>query len=545
MPWTSRKCCSPRRWPFRLPCYWRASPRTSARVCRSCWCWRRFRPLRRRSLRPGEVSLVLPKGLLGGTLLLDVPGAMLLGVAALLWIAAGTYAATYMRGELNGPSFAAWWLTALIGNLGVFIAADVATFYLFFAMGSLAAYGLIAHDGTSRARRAGAVYIGLALLGEALVIMGLVLLAAGPADTLLIRDAVAGLSTSPWRDPTLALLIAGFGLKIGLVPLHVWMPLAYSAAPIPAAAVLSGAAVNAGVIGLVRSMPTDTALPDWGGVLAAAGLLSAFYGVAIGITQSNPKAVLAYSSVSQMGLIATVIGMGLATGDGSATIGAAFYAAHHVLVKGGLFLALGAVTATDARRLWPVLLPAGVVALGLGGLPFTGGALAKEAVKATLGDGAVGLLAALSAAGTTLLMIHFLRRLVASADQCADQPSPAGLVLPWLGVAIASVVVPWLLFQATPAANYAEALSPPAIWSALWPVLLGGALAFGLRGGQRGLPHVPEGDVVVVLEKAAQAVVEQSGKVERVDAALRTWPVASGALVALAIVVAVATARGH
>jgi formate hydrogenlyase subunit 3/multisubunit Na+/H+ antiporter MnhD subunit len=493
----------------------------------------------------GGVSLVLPKGLLGGTLLLDVPGAMLLGVAALLWIAAGTYAATYMRGELNGPSFAAWWLTALIGNLGVFIAADVATFYLFFAMGSLAAYGLIAHDGTSHARRAGAVYIGLALLGEALVIMGLVLLAAGPADTLLIRDAVAGLSTSPWRDPTLALLIAGFGLKIGLVPLHVWMPLTYSAAPIPAAAVLSGAAVNAGVIGLVRSMPTDTALPDWGGVLAAAGLLSAFYGVAIGITQSNPKAVLAYSSVSQMGLIATVIGMGLATGDGSATIGAAFYAAHHVLVKGGLFLALGAVTATDARRLWPVLLPAGVVALGLGGLPFTGGALAKEAVKATLGDGAVGLLAALSAAGTTLLMIHFLRRLVASADQCADQPSPAGLVLPWLGVAIASVIVPWLLFQATPAANYAEALSPPAIWSALWPVLLGGALAFGLRGGQRSLPHVPEGDVVVVLEKAAQAVVEQSGKVERVDAALRTWPVASGALVALAIVVAVATARGH
>ena len=87
--------------------------------------------------------------------------------------------------------------------------------------------------------------------------MGLVLLAAGPADTLLIRDAVAALPASPWRDPTLALLIVGFGLKIGLVPLHVWMPLAYSAAPIPAAAVLSGAAVKAGVIGLVRFMPTE------------------------------------------------------------------------------------------------------------------------------------------------------------------------------------------------------------------------------------------------------------------------------------------------
>ena len=61
---------------------------------------------------------------------------------------------------------------------------------------------------------------------------------------------------------------------------------------------------------------------------------------------------------------------------------AAFYAAHHVLAKGALFLAVGVVAATGARRLWPVLLPAAVLALGFGGLPLTGGALAKLAVKA-------------------------------------------------------------------------------------------------------------------------------------------------------------------
>ena len=71
-----------------------------------------------------------------------------------------------------------------------------------------------------------------------------------PNDSLLISDAVAALPASPWRTATLTLLLLGFGAKIGIVPFHVWMPLAYRAAPIPAAAVLSGAAVKAGVIGL-------------------------------------------------------------------------------------------------------------------------------------------------------------------------------------------------------------------------------------------------------------------------------------------------------
>ena len=110
------------------------------------------------------------------------------------------------------------------------------------------------------------------------------------------------------------------------MPLHVWMPLTYSAAPIPAAAVLSGAAVKAGVIGLIRFLPFDTALPGWGEALAAVGLFSAFYGVAIGITQPNPKTVLAYSSVSQMGLLAACSAWGLPAGDDERALAAAFYA---------------------------------------------------------------------------------------------------------------------------------------------------------------------------------------------------------------------------
>jgi formate hydrogenlyase subunit 3/multisubunit Na+/H+ antiporter MnhD subunit len=404
--------------------------------------------------------LVLPKALLGLTFELDRPGAMLLGASALLWTAAGAYARTYLRDRPGGGRFSVWWLATLSGSLGVFIAADVVSFYIFYTLVSLAAYGLVTFDGTAASRRAGTVYVSLALLGEAFLLIGFVLLVpTGPSGSLLIRDAAAALSTSPWHDVTLVFLLLGFGLKIGLVPLHVWMPLAYTAAPIAAAAALSGAAVKAGVI-FIRFVPVDPARPGWGAALATAGLFSAFYGATIGITQSNPKTVLAYSSVSQMGLLAAVIGMGLAAGDTSVATVAIFYAVHHTLVKGGLFLAVGAGAQTSGRGLWLVLLPAAVLALGLGGLPLTGGALAKLAIKGTLGDGVVGTLATLSAIASTVLMLHFLHRLAAEAPRDSQRAAPIGFVLPWLVIAFAAVALPWALYSRSTGGSLHDALTP-------------------------------------------------------------------------------------
>ncbi len=211
-------------------------------------------------------------------------------------------------------------------------------------------------------RRAGEIYLVLAVLGEICLLIAFALLAAAiPGESLAIREVVAVLPASPWRDLTLALLIAGFGLKMGLVPLHVWLPLAHPAAPMPASAVLSGVIVKAGVIGLIRFLPVEAALPDWGGTLAALGPPDrVLRRRAAASRRHNPKTVLAYSSVSQMGLVAAVLGMGLAAGDG-AGMAAAFYAAHHVLAKGALFLAVGVVAATGGgasgrcccrRRCW-------------------------------------------------------------------------------------------------------------------------------------------------------------------------------------------------
>src|SRR5262245_40647774 len=306
---------------------------------------------------------VLGEGRVRITLALDFPGSILLGVAALLWIVAGAYASTYMRDTPNRGRFAACWLMTAAGCLGVFVAADMVSLYLLLALLTLGACGTVMQEETPQAWRSSAVYLGLALAGEALLLLGMVMLAqATPGGSLLIRDAAAVLPSLPQRDVILALLVVGLGLKAGLVPLHVWMPLAHAAAPVPASAVLSGAVVKVGLIALGRFLPFEAALPEWRLALTAAGLFTAFYGVAIGVTQAHPKAVLAYSTVSQMGLIVAVLGMGLSAKETDAPLAAAYYASHHVLVKGTLFRApVAAYTptarksvyaATGARRAW-------------------------------------------------------------------------------------------------------------------------------------------------------------------------------------------------
>jgi formate hydrogenlyase subunit 3/multisubunit Na+/H+ antiporter MnhD subunit len=479
------------------------------------------------------------------TLELDTAAAMLLGAAALLWIIAGAYAAVDLRGKANAGRFAEWWLLTLTGSIGVFMTADLVSFYLAYSIVSLAAYGLVVHDGGAAERRAATVYVALAVLGEAFLLLAFVFLAESSlGGSLMIRDAVAALPASPWRDAALVLLLLGFGLKIGLVPGHVWMPLAYRAAPIPAAAALSGAAVKAGIIGLIRFLPFGTAMPGWGETLAAIGMLSALYGVAVGITQDNPKTVLAYSSVSQMGLLAAVLGMGWAVGDPGAVFGASFSAANHVLVKGALFLAVGVAAAGGGQRPLRLLLLAAFLALGLGGLPLSGGALAKLAVKGTLGAGLVGWLATLAAAGSTLLMLHFLSRLAASHSAKTSAPA-SGLDRSWLAAALAALAVPWIIYPGAHSGPRLDALDPGALAAALGPILLGVALFAAFRRWRSKLPPVPEGDIVILGETAAHATIAWGEAIERADRWLRQWPVASLSLAIVAILLGAALLAGR
>ncbi len=474
------------------------------------------------------------------TLVLDAPSALLLGACALLWCAASIYLRAYVERDAQWR-FAAWWLPTMAGSLGVFVAGDLVGFYFVYALASLPAWGLVIHDRTPRAWAAGATYILLTVIGEAALLAGFALLAAfTPGDSLAIADVLASAADAPLRDLAIAFLVVGFGMKAGLVPLHVWLPLAHPAAPMPASAVLSGAIIKAGIIGLIRFLPMEATPAGWGQALAVVGFVTAFWGVAVGITQRNPKTVLAYSSISQMGVVVAAIGMGLAGGIGTTPVSAAFYAVHHVLAKGALFLAVGVAAASGGRARWLVIGPAVLLALGFGGMPLTGGWLAKEAVKPEFGEGFVGTLSALSAVGSTLLMLHFARRLAAGfADDAAARP-PTGTVLPWLAMAAAAVILPWLLFVPAAGGTWAAVLAPTALAKASWPVLLGALALWPLaRWGDR-LPAIPEGDIIHPARRVIRATAPLGAALARGEAVLRGWTVAGLALLVLAFALGLA-----
>ena len=471
------------------------------------------------------------------SLWLDRPGGLLLLVAALVWLVVSVFALRERGGRPNADRFAVAWLLTMAGSLGVFIAADLLTFYLVYALVSVPAYYLVAHDEEPASRRAGGVYLAFALLGEAVLLIAFVMLAAGePSGSVQIRDVVAALPASPWCDAALALIILGFGMKIALVPLHGWMPLTYSVAPIPAAAVLSGAGVKAGVIGLIRFLPLGAAFPGWGEALVWLGFISAFYGVAIGVTQRDPKTMLAYSSVSQMGVIAAALGMGLASANQGAAMEVAFYAANHVLVKAALFLTVGAVAMLDGRARTLALVVAALLGLSLAGLPLTGGSLAKLAVKDLFGGGAAGVASQLSAAATTALMLIFVMRLARFPGE-SNAPS-SGRLGSWAALAVAALLVPWLIFASI--GSPAEALEPAKLLDAIWPMLVGVALAGGLWAAGDRLPRIPAGDIVVVEEAAFRASLSLGPMFERADRGLREWPAAGLALLVVALALAAA-----
>lgn len=490
------------------------------------------------SLRSGPTSVDIAP--LGFTLALDAPGALLLSAAALLWIVLG---AAIWRDGAPDARFGYSWLLTMTGSLGVFVAGDLVSFYLLYALVSLPAYGLFAFAAHESTRRAGSIYMAFAILGEAVLLLAFATLAAGSPDSCVrIADCVRALASTPMRDATIALLIAGFGMKLGMVPFNGWMPLNYAASPIPVAAVLSGAGAKAGVIGLIRFLPFESGLPLPGQTLALLGFLSALVGVAIGLTQRNTKAILAYSSISQLGVVAAALGMAMASGAQSATMEVAFYGVNHLLVKSALFLVVGAVAARGMKLSGWSLALVGALALSLAGLPLTGGALAKLATKPQFEGSWTSSAATLSSIGSAWLMTHFVLRLDTPPHDAGEQ-TPRFIVRFWPAFALGAILLPWLVSAATGDAS--KALQPTEILSGLWPVALGAALALGLRGVGDRLPHVPAGDGVVLFEAGFRRLMAAGPKFEALDASLRQWPLAGVAFLAIVLAMLGASLSGR
>ncbi|MFU8763665.1 MAG: complex I subunit 5 family protein [Haliea sp.] len=330
-------------------------------------------------------TLELPWLLLGSIWVLDELRRSFLFLTALLWSAAGLYAVGYL-GVKQLRRFCVFWGLTLAGNVGLVLAGDIASFYTFFALMTFAGYGLVVHDGSDRARFAGRVYLVMALLGE-MAMLGGFLLAARASDSLLLVDLAAGIAASDRGGLITALFIAGFGVKAGLPLLHFWLPLAHPVAPTPASAVLSGAMIKAGLLGWLLTLPIgESGWAAWGQFLMVMGFVGSLAAALLGVLQRDPKTVLAWSSISQMGLMTVLVGAALATPAQAAALLSviALFALHHGLAKGCLFLAVGLVLpASRALRVLLWLLVA-LPGLSLLGLPFTSGELAKGTLKDAL-----------------------------------------------------------------------------------------------------------------------------------------------------------------
>lgn len=431
-------------------------------------------------------AIFLPDLLLGVHLTAVPRGALYLGMTAMVWAVAGAHAALTLPPGPKAGILIGFWCLTLAGNLGVFLAGDVVTFYLAFAAVSLAAWFLVVHERTQKALTAGKLYIALAVMGEVALLVGLMIGAATAEDLRIssVRDALPG---APLGAFGIAALIMGFGIKAGMIPLHIWLPVAHPAAPVPGSAVLSGAIVNAGLIGMILFIPVAS---GWGSLLVTSGLIGAFAAALWSLTQHNPKAVLAYSTVSQMGLMLALVGAG--------STNVAFYALHHGIAKAALFLCVGVVAAAVTPRARLLTLSvAGILALSVSGFPLSGGALAKLAGKEGLSDPLV-LALTLSSMTTTLVLGWFMLRL-AQHDATPDHPPVwSSLFASAALLAALALVVPWLLWERVTGLQGNYPLGLESILDGLWPVILGLCAAMVVRG--RALPNYPPGDLLVLLE---------------------------------------------
>lgn len=470
--------------------------------------------------------------LVGTTFAVDGMARPLLLVGALLYGAVLTAVSWVRWGDTEDTTGAlsAFLVASYVGNIGTYLAADLAAFYLSFTVMSFSAAGLVIHYRTSMARRATVIYLVMSVLSETALLAVVLLVRAAGATAL--EDAPQAVAESEYTTLTVLLLFVSFGIKAGMVPFHIWLPLAYSAAPAAAAAVLSGAMAKAGLVGWLRFLPTGEAgagdeVTALGWLLLSLSLVGAFLAVAFGALQQEPKAVLAYSSISQMGFLGAVVAAGMIDpGVASGTAAAAvLYAVHHGFAKGALFLGVPVIR-HFGRGVTGVLVAVGTVgaALALAGAPLTSGGIGKYVSKSSV-EGiylfGVGLdtVLPLVATGSVVLLARF-GWLVWNTER-GVRGRPDGELISWVLLCAAGTVVPWLI------GRYWSPLQLPewntgVVWNAVWPILLGIGivLAFWVPGQRGWLPgwlprmdgtSVPPGDVVVAGERAYRGLTSLGG----------------------------------
>lgn len=465
-------------WPLVLGLLSSLDPR------RDRWWWIAPLPAALLALFPGT-TLELPWLLVGMRFEVDALGSAFLLLSAVVWGIAGWELPHYRVG--NG--FRLCFGLTLSANLGVLVAYDGLSFYTCFSLMAVAAYALLRnHPG---ARRGARWYLILALLGELALLCAILLLGKHGGD---FRSLGQVLVNHPQRHLVVALVYLTFAIKVGNVPLHIWLPPAYGTGHPLAVLVFGGVITNLGVFGWMRFLGLGHwSSGIWSNWFLTVGLISTGYCALLGACQHRPRSILGYSSASQMGLATLVIGLGLGRPDQWYWLQwvVVIFSLHHGLIKTGLIVA--SLRGWHGPWQWLLLI---LGALALAGLPPTSGWLAKHLLKVSTLTASppwkpwLGTLLALSSFTTGLMMVQFLRRLPGTTRQ------PAGL---WIGLLLASFSVWLVALRLLPEATTAT-LSAKTLGEALPPLLATATLvAVGMVLGL-GL-HLPEGDLLYILSR--------------------------------------------
>ena len=339
----------------------------------------------------------------------DHVGALFALFSAFVWFCATLFSLEYMKTQRSRNRYQAVSLVVLGASLGVVLAGNLVTLYVFFEALGLVALLLVVHTGTAKARSAAIQYFWMTLFGGVALLAGIMIMHSIGGGSLLAGglDADAG----RLRTVAAALLVTGFGVKAGMVPLHAWLPNAHPVAPAPASALLSGVMIKAGAYGIFRTVSAlfrpeaATAASDAGWQFSAQlglvilwlGIATMAVGVVLALGQRDAKRMLAYHSISQMGFILTGLGAGAYLLDEGAmgTAGGLMHAVNHALFKASLFLGIGAVAFRSGsvdmyelgglwRRMPMTFALMLVAAAGITGLPLFNGFVSKSMVHHAL-----------------------------------------------------------------------------------------------------------------------------------------------------------------
>jgi hydrogenase-4 component B len=303
------------------------------------------------------------------TVKLDALGACLLLILSLLVVALSIYSLGYVKsfyGRKNVAVLGSLYNGLLISTTLVFVAANAFFFLIAWELMALTAYCLVSFEHEKpEARNAGVLYFIMSHIGTGCLILGFLILfqAAGgtsPGDYGFDRFRAARDNLSAGqRDAVFLLFLFGFGVKAGIVPLHIWLPVAHPVAPSNISALLSGALIKTGVYGVTRVLFDFLGTPPnwWGVTLLTIGTISALLGVLYALMEHDLKRLLAYHSIENIGIIFMGLGASLMFLHTNhpvlatlALIAGLYHTINHAIFKSLLFLGAGAVLHSTHTR---------------------------------------------------------------------------------------------------------------------------------------------------------------------------------------------------